>query len=205
MNKSEKFWDRTAKNFDQQDDQYDLSYIQTIKSYLETTDHVLDYGCGTGAFSCMIAGDVRSIQAVDISSNMLAIAEEKAVSKGIENIDFIHGTIFDQKLTEESFDTILAFNVFHLLENTDGIIQRIHRLLKPGGVFISDTPFLGEKRNLVALVTAIISKLPLLPYVKNLSVSELKAEITSRNFIIVESKILSDTPTTCLIVAKKGG
>jgi ubiquinone/menaquinone biosynthesis C-methylase UbiE len=203
LDKSEKFWDRTAKNFDQQDDPYDPGYVRTIQEYLGPGDTVLDFACGTGSFSCLIADDVKEIHAIDISSQMLEIAKEKAQALEIKNINFMHATILNQKLKEGSFDVILAFNILHLLENTTEVIQRINRLLKPGGIFISDTPCLGEKRNWVAFVIAMISKLPILPYVKNFSVAELEAKFTGSNFKIIESEILSNTPTTSLVVARK--
>ena len=203
LDKSEKFWDRTAKNFDQRDDQYEAGYVSTIKGYLEPDNVVLDFACGTGSFSCLIANHVQEVHALDISSKMLEVAKGKAHNLEIDNIDFMHGTIFDQRLEEGSFDGILAFNILHLLENTSEVIQRINQLLKPGGVFISDTPCLGEKRNWVAFVTTMISKLPMLPYVKNLSISALTAEITKNNFKVIQTELLSNTPTTYLVIAKK--
>jgi len=203
MEKSEKFWDRTAKNYDREDDQYDESYLRTIKSYLGESDTVLDFACGTGTFSSLIASDVKEIRAIDISSKMLEIAERKAFDNNIENLNFLHATIFDQRLKNETFDVILTFNILHLLEDIPEMIQRINSLLKPGGIFISDTPCLGEKRNLVGIITALISKLPILPHVNNFSVAELKHSITNSNFQIVESEIVSPDIPTCLIVAKK--
>ena len=98
MEKSEKFWDRTAQNFDQGDDQYDDAYLGTIKSYLGVNDTVLDFACGTGSFSSLIADNVKEIHAIDISSKMLEIAERKTVENNIENLNFMHATIFDQRL-----------------------------------------------------------------------------------------------------------
>lgn len=203
MDRSENFWDRTAKNFDQQDDQYDPDYVHMVKEYLEPGDAVLDFACGAGSFSCLIASDVEEVFAIDISSKMLEIAEGKARNHKIENINFMHATIFDQRLKEGSFDVILAFNILHLLENLPEVMQRINRLLQPEGTFISDTPCLGEKRNLVGMITALISKLPILPHVESFSVAELKDLISDEKFQIVEAEIVSPNIPTCLIVAKK--
>jgi 2-polyprenyl-3-methyl-5-hydroxy-6-metoxy-1,4-benzoquinol methylase len=40
---------------------------------------------------------------------------------------------------------ILAFHVLHLLEDTQEVVQRMHELLKPGGLFVSATACMGEK------------------------------------------------------------
>lgn len=202
MDRSENFWDRTANNFDEQDDQYDPGYVHTIKGYLEPSDVVLDFACGTGSFACLISSDVQEIHAIDISSKMLEIAEGKARSREIENVNFMHATIFDQRFKEGSFDVILAFNILHLVENLPEVMQRINWLLQPGGTFISDTPCLSEKP-LVRIVTAILSKLPMLPHVENFSITELKTSIANRNFQIIETQNLSESPPTLLIVAKK--
>jgi hypothetical protein len=98
---------------------------------------------------------------------------------------------------------ILAFNILHLLEDTAKIMQRINDLLQPGGYFISDTPCLGEKRSPLGIVTALISKLPLLPYVKNFRVADLKCAITNGNLTVVETQNLSTFPPTLLVIAQK--
>ncbi len=203
MYKSEKFWDRTAKNFDQQDDHYDPSYIRTIKKYLRENDIVLDFACGTGTFSNIIAGSVKEIQAIDISSKMLEIAQRKADENRTENIKFGHLNIFDEGLEAGSFDIVLTFNILHLLENLPQAMQRINNLLKSGGYFISDTPCLGEHKTFRGILIALMSKLPIIPYFNDFSVSELNETIASNNFNIIENEILSNNPPTSLIVARK--
>ena len=186
MDRSEKFWDRIAQNFDRQnnqDDQYDPSYVRTITNYLGSSDIVLDFACGTATFSGLIAADVKKIHAIDISSKMLEIARRKAVESDIKNIDFMHATLFDERLETESFNAILAFNILHLLEETPMVVQRICSLLRPGGHFISDTPCLGEKRSLFAIITSLISRIGVLPYVKDFRIAELKGAILNANTI----------------------
>lgn len=192
-----------ARNFDQQDDQYDPSYVKTIQNYLEPENRVLDFACGTGAFSCLIASDVQKICAIDISSKMLEVAERKAAEREVRNIDFLHATIFDERLAAGSFDVVLAFNILHLLADTPQVIQRINTLLQPGGYFISDTPCLGEKKSLLGMVTSLISKIGFLPHVESVSIAGLKSAIINGNFQIVETRNLSPSPPTLLIIAKK--
>ena len=70
MNKAERFWDRRARNYAKhpiKDEQAFQSSIEKVKSNLSKTDTVLDYGCGTGTVSNLIAGNVKAIQAIDIS------------------------------------------------------------------------------------------------------------------------------------------
>jgi len=202
MDKSEKFWDRMSGSYDQPDEQYDPSYLQTISKYLNLDDQLLDYACGTGSFSCQIAGDVKQILAVDISSKMLDTARKKANQKNIENIDFLHANIFDERLTKGGFDVVLAFNILHLLENPQKAIHQINTLMKPGSVFITDTPCLGELNSFFRLAIKILSGIGLIPHIEFFRVSELENMIES-DFQIIETVPLSQSPPTRLVVAKR--
>ena len=130
-----------------------------MRKYLRDSDVILDYGCGTGLISSEIASDVKMIHAVDISSKMIRIAKRKADKRKIENIQYVHTTIFDERYTRESFDVILAFNVLHLLDDTHKVIQKMNELLKPGGLFISEIPCMGEKESFLSILISLASKI----------------------------------------------
>jgi len=104
----------------------------------------LDFGCGTGLICNEIAAHVSIIHAIDISAKMIEIAKNKASLRKIGNIDFERTTIFDEKFKEGSFDAIIAFNLFHLLEEPQKYFQRMNQILKPGGLIISATPCMSE-------------------------------------------------------------
>ena len=81
MNKSEKFWDKSAAKFDQaekKDEKTNIMIIDRTRKYLQTSDTVLDFGCRTGLISNEIANKVKLIQTIDISSKMIEIAKNKA-------------------------------------------------------------------------------------------------------------------------------
>jgi ubiquinone/menaquinone biosynthesis C-methylase UbiE len=91
--KSEKFWDKTANKYDQEekkDEEIRIKIIEKTKKYLKISDNVLDYGCGTGLISNEIADNVKMIHAIDTSSKMIEIAKKKADRRKIENIDYCH-------------------------------------------------------------------------------------------------------------------
>lgn len=63
MNKSEKFWDRTANNYDKEEKKDELTYLnifEKTRKYLKVSDIVLDYGCGTRLVSNEIADNVET-------------------------------------------------------------------------------------------------------------------------------------------------
>ena len=209
MNKTEKFWDRLSSNFDQESDDSAQTYNQTIektKKYLKVGDIVMDYGCATGGTTLQIAGYVKEVHGVDISSKMIAAAKRKAADRKIENLDFVKTTIFDERYQQGSFDVILAFNILHLLEDSQVVLQRINQLLKPGGLRISETTCLREKAfldRLIFVLLFLVTKMGIIPYVKFFSVAELEDSITKGGFQIVEAESMTNNPMSYFIVAKK--
>ena len=117
MYESEKFWDRTAKNFEKTP----IKTVEKIRKHIKSSNTVLDLGCATGTIVNEIADNVKEIHGIDISSKMIKIAKDKASKRIIKNAYFTQSTIFDERYKKESFDVILAFNVLHLF--------KIHRKL----------------------------------------------------------------------------
>ena len=206
MDKSEKFWDKQAINYDMTEMKYEQNYIRALektRKYLNTSDVVLDYGCGTGITANELAGNVKEIHANDISSEMITTAKRKTSELNITNIEYAHATIFDERYEKESYNAVLAFNILHLLENSGAVMQRIHELLKPEGIFISTTACLGEKWSFMSILLFLLGKIGVVPYTNRFSVSELQGLITGANFQIIEAETLSHSPTNHFIVARK--
>jgi len=205
MSRSERFWDKTASQYDQveiKDQQTYFQLIQRIKAHLKLTDVVLDLGCGTGLMTNEIAQDVQTIHAIDISSNMIAIAEQKANERSILNINYAHATIYDESLTKGSFDAVLAFHVLHLLDDEQIAIQRMHELLKPGGLLISATPCVGEKPLLKSLLF-LAGRTGLVPRIRAFKIRHLVDTIEQGKFSIVEADFLKQRTKEYFIVARR--
>ncbi len=193
MDKAEKFWDRTARSYDQEEKKDEPTYMTIIdktKRYLKTSDVLLDFACGTGLVSNEIAGNVSIVHAIDISSNMIEIARKKAEGRGLKNIEYAHATLFDERYQRGSFDVILAFYILHLVEDADQVMQRFHELLKPGGLLISATPCMGEKKAFQSGLLLALSKIGFAPKIRSFKVSELEAVFAHGDFEIVEAECL---------------
>jgi ubiquinone/menaquinone biosynthesis C-methylase UbiE len=101
MSKPKNFWDNASNNYDKTEERFEYIHQKSRKNtrkHLESSNVVLDYGCGTGTTACEIANDVKEIYAIDISSKMVEISKEKAAKKNIKNVTFTEGDIFDEKL-----------------------------------------------------------------------------------------------------------
>ncbi len=208
MKNTRKFWNKIAKNYDSQvESKYSETYDDTIeitKKHLKTTDVVLDYGCGTGITTVELEENVRKIYAIDISENMISIARDEAGKKGISNVEFDAEDIYNERVSKGSpFDVIMAFNVLYFLTDIDNVLKRIHDLPKPAGKFISSTDCLGEMNPFINAIQSFLSKIGLIPYMRQLKISELKRIIEENKFSIIETHSLYDSPPNYYIVARK--
>jgi len=204
MKDPEKFWDNLAKKFDKRVKHFEQPPVEKTKQYLNESDVVLDYGCATGTISYEIAGCVKNLLGIDLSSKMIEAAKKKSGDYKIDNIDFEQSTLFDERLKRNSFDVILAFNVLHFLKNTQAVFQRSRELLKPGGVIISATACMGERtflNFLQFLLFTPLMKLKLIPYMKFLKISELEAALKDEKFEVVEIKM--NRSSNYFIVARR--
>jgi 2-polyprenyl-3-methyl-5-hydroxy-6-metoxy-1,4-benzoquinol methylase len=207
---SESMWDKLANNWDTPGvslGENDLKIIKQAKKNLNTNSIVLDYGCATGSIAIEIAGMVKEVHGIDISSNMIGIAVKKAGDCKIANVNFMKATIFDERLHQESYDLILSLSILHLVNDLPQVINRINQLLKPGGVFISATPCLGENTfssRLTGIPLLLLSKIRILPHINFFNVSRLETLISSENFEIIETENVSvNHVTDCFIIARK--
>lgn len=208
MSRDEKFWDFIARNYDAgEGDPAGREDIQITRKYLHQDATVLEYGCGTGTLSLELAGQVKAIHALDISSKMLAAARKKAAERHVENIHFVQATLSDHQYQPESFDAVLAFNILHLLKDVRQALQAFDHLLKPGGFFISNTPCLDEKKtfanSLLFPLFYIPSKLGMIPHINLFKMSGLEQLVARSGYELVETKEFFDGVPSLLIVARK--
>ena len=202
--KSEKFWDRIAKYFDwveKKDEPINLQIIEKTKKLINSSDTVLDFGCGSGTAAIAIASSVKKINGIDISSKMIELAKAKAEENKVRNIDFEQATIFDDKFKTESFDVILCFYVLHLLKDTPRVMQRINDLLKPGGLIISATPCI--RGTYFSYILSPLSKIGLIPPITTFNVTELEKLMTDEDLDIAEVECLHKSGQQYFVAAKK--
>ncbi|WP_456278216.1 class I SAM-dependent DNA methyltransferase [Bacillus sp. AK128] len=103
---------------------------------------ILDIGCGTGALSIPLAKKGFNVTGLDLSAEMLSIADEKARNEHV-NIQFIQQNMTElTDMEPESFDVIVCFcdSLNYVLEERDvqGTIKGVYELLKPNGLFLFD-------------------------------------------------------------------
>lgn len=185
-----KFWDRMANRYSKSPVADEVSYqkkLQTTQDHFHPDMEILELGCGTGSTAITHAPFVKHIRAVDISSKMLTIAQDKVDKAGIDNITFEHSTIEDLSVADQSIDVVLAMSVLHLLEDKEAAIAKAHSMLKPGGLFITSTACLAESMGWFKPILAIGKFFGLLPLVKFITVQDLTNSLINAGFQIDHS------------------
>lgn len=184
-----RFWDKIARKYAKDPIKDMAGYERTIdrvESFLKPEDTVLEIGCGTGTTALRLAPKVRQLLATDASSEMIAIAREKAGAMARSSIEFKVAAVGDLPWGEGTFDVVLAFNVLHLIQDRHAVLDRVARLLKPGGLFISKTPCLSEMNPLIRLAVPIAQWFGKAPHVSFFSARQLGADIAASGFSLVE-------------------
>lgn len=200
------FWDRIAPKYSKRPVQDEAAYEQTLdrtRSYIAEDDQVVEYGCGTGTTALKLAGDAARITATDFSAEMVRIGEEKRVVQGAANVTLKTASATESVADDETVDVVLAFNLLHLVEETDQVFATIHKQLKPGGYFISKTACMGDGNILLRMMVPLMGWFYGVPFIKMYRVRELEDQITAAGFKIVETGNYPAKPPRRFIVARK--
>ncbi|MEL7448440.1 MAG: class I SAM-dependent methyltransferase [Pseudomonadota bacterium] len=183
------FWDRIAARYSRKAVADQAAYetkLAKTDSYLKPSDRVLEIGCGTGTTALHHAPRVQHVLGTDISPKMIDIAREKAVAAGAGNVAFEVSSIDDLDNTAAQYDVILAHSILHLLEDVPGTLSRLHRMLKPGGLLISNTQCIGDSAAWLAWVAPLGRGLRLLPRINVFREPEYLQWIDDAGFAIEE-------------------
>ena len=204
MPQPSKFWDRMAKRYSEQPVADEAAYqkkLQVTREYLQPDMEVLEFGCGTGSTAIAHALYVKHILAIDISSKMLEIAQGKADANKIENITFKQSTIDDFSAPDRTFDVVMGHSILHLLDNKEAAIAKVHKMLKPGGIFVSSTVCIGDTMKFFKIVAPIGRLLGLILNV--FTKKELADSLTAAGFKIDHQWQPPGKNKSVFIVAKK--
>lgn len=116
---------------------------------------------------------------------MITIAREKAEAAGITNVTFEVGAPDETRWDEAAFDAAIGYNILHLLHDRPATLASLHRLLRPGGLFITKTVSLPEMSPLFRVILPIMQAIGKAPHVTFVSEAALEAEIEMAGFEII--------------------
>jgi len=99
---------------------------------------VLDLGSGAGLDVLLTARRVAPgghAYGVDMTDEMLQVANANRERSGLSNVTFLKGTIEDVPLPDASVDVVISNCVINLAEDKGAVIREAFRVLRPGGLF----------------------------------------------------------------------
>ncbi len=150
----------------------------TALAELKPGETVLDLGSGGGIdvlLSARRVGPAGKAYGLDMTDEMLALAETNKRASGLNNAEFLKGEIENIPLPDNSVDVIISNCVINLSGDKDRVLKEAFRVLKPGGRFaVSDVVVRGDvpaeiKKNMELWVGCVAGALTDYEYVAKLA------------------------------------
>ena len=149
----------------------------TALAELKPGETVLDLGSGGGIdvlLSARRVGPTGTAYGLDMTDEMLALAQENKRKSGLANVHFLKGEIEHIPLPANSVDVIISNCVINLAADKDRVLAEAYRVLKPGGRFaVSDVIVRGEvppaiRRNMELWIGCVAGALSDIDYLDKL-------------------------------------
>src|ERR1700683_5510375 len=146
----------------------------TALAKLNAGETVLDLGSGGGIdvlLSARRVGPTGKAYGLDMTDEMLTLANQNKEKAGVENVEFLKGEIEHIPLPDNSVDVVISNCVINLSSDKDAVLREAFRVLKPGGRFaVSDVVTRGEmlpeiRENMLLWVGCLAGALADFPYV----------------------------------------
>ncbi|MEP6495063.1 MAG: arsenite methyltransferase [bacterium] len=145
----------------------------TALAELHEGETVLDLGSGGGIdvlLSAKRVGPTGKVFGLDMTDEMLALANDNKLKAGADNVEFLKGEIENIPLPDNSVDVIISNCVINLSADKAQVLREAFRVLKPGGRFaVSDVVVRGEapadvRRNMELWVGCVAGALEEMEY-----------------------------------------
>jgi len=205
--KDETFWSKSADTY-MNDTRYVAgeAVLQTVTDRLSAErglGEVVEFGCGTGYFTTIIAPNAEQVVATDLSDDMLAVAREQL--RGLPNTIVQKADAEGTTFPPQRFDTVFMANVIHVVGNPHAALRESHRILKAGGrlLTVSFTGYGMAPWDRMALGLRYLQKFGIPKHSRNYSAHGLAALVESAGFEIEQAQLIGDKTKAVYLVGVK--
>ncbi|WP_437524757.1 class I SAM-dependent methyltransferase [Sorangium sp. So ce726] len=209
MTADARFWDDIAEKYAAKPVENVTAFERKkaiTREHLRPSSTVLEIGCGTGSLALEMSPFAGHIHAMDVSGEMLRIANRKKQAQGVTNVTFRQGTLDGPTPYEpEHFDSAWAYSILHLVPDRRRILKAIFDLLKPGGSFISSNACLGGTWVPYGAIITVLRWFGKAPVVHSYDRETILREMREAGFVEIKEREVGGGRICAFIVAKKPG
>ncbi|AUX38787.1 SAM-dependent methyltransferase [Sorangium cellulosum] len=209
MSTEAKFWDGIAEKYAAKPVGNVTAFERKkaiTREHLRPGSTVLEIGCGTGSLALEMSPFAGHIHAMDLSSEMIRIANQKKQVQGATNVTFRQGTLDGRAPYEsEHFDSAWAYSILHLVPDRRRTLKTIFDLLKPGGSFISSNVCLGSTWVPYGAIITVLRWFGMAPVVYVYDRETILREMREVGFVEIEEREVGAGGMVAFIVTKKPG
>ena len=138
-------FDKEASDYDDWYKSKMGNFVDEVETYLAFSlfqpkkgTKILDVGCGTGNFSMKLAEMGCEVVGVDVSEEMLKLAEEKSKDNNMD-IEFHKMDVYGLDFEDEEFDVVFSMAAFEFIKEPKKAYNEMHRVLKKNGNLLIGT------------------------------------------------------------------
>jgi ABC-2 type transport system ATP-binding protein len=154
---------------------------------------VIEFGCGAGYFTKVIAQNAKHVIATDLSNEMLEVARVQL--KDIRNVTVQKDDCESSCFPSGRFDTVFMANVVHTIERPDKALREGHRILREGGLLLLTcyTDYGTNWFDKLNLALRYFRKFGMpLSYYRNYSPAELVRIVENEGFQVEDVQLIID-------------
>ena len=137
MDKPKPNWDFKLMSLTYKFRDFFLPRMNILKEVgIKPGSHVLDYGCGPGSYIIPLAelvGKSGKIYALDIHPLAIQMVQNIASKRQLTHVETISSDC-KTGLPDNSVDVVLLYDTFHDLSDPNGVLEELHRVLKPNRI-----------------------------------------------------------------------
>ncbi|MEW8403474.1 MAG: methyltransferase domain-containing protein [Candidatus Thiodiazotropha taylori] len=206
---TEDYWGRFSRTYDRNQEYVVgrelLDEITGELDQLADLGEVVEFGCGTGYFTAVIAERSTSVLATDLSDNLLEAAKDRL--RDHPEVTVQKEDCLETSLVSESCNSVFMANLIHVLETPAKALEESSRILRSGGRIVIVT-FTGHGMSLWQKIYMGVrfartwGKPPSSTH--SFSPEDVESMLQQAGFVVEQSKLVGNRTKALFVVGRKG-